>query len=297
MNHFTKIFCLSVLVTVMSECGPGQSYRKTSRRRRLRAKYICADCLRGKYMPIDLHEIWDCYNCPSGKWGAHDAATKCEGTGVCIPGQYGKIGAKSADQVIPCKTCNPGQYQPASGQGECLNCPGGKFSNTTGSVTCFGESCSPGRYGVVRATSPNGCLICPVDTFTNNPGATECYSCPYGKYGLTPGMTSCLDIENCGSFRYFIKQTRECQLCNPYIEILGSIAWTLFALTIIAVCCKPDKLWIVTLVANFAIAVMATTCRHKLQNQDTLIITSVSVFTLSVLLAIYILAKRKPASR
>ena len=274
--QFTSLFVMFSCLTESSasssnlngECGPGHLYRRTSRRRRSRARYGCYSCKVGQYMPEKNHQVEQCYNCPSGKWSETKASTSCLGNNICLAGQYGKIGAQAFEQVIPCQNCLPGYYTPAPGLGECLACPSGKFNTQTAGTSCQGTTCPAGKYGTVGSHQANssGCLACPINSFSLYPGWDKCLVCPYGKYGLQTGQMACIKIPKCGSFHLYLKEKAQCQPCHKYILIVGGLAWTTFTLSILIGCCiRPNALWIFVIICNMVIGILTTGCQRNVK--------------------------------
>lgn len=254
--------CLSLPGThayVQKTCGPGQRLAVNYRRRRSGAKR-CLDCGTGRYQPSQKHTVGECWVCPSGKYSGSLKASQCLGGAVCAPGRYGKIGATSPSQVTACQDCELGRYQPVFGQGECLMCPGGQGSNTTGSRECTGTPCQPGYYGASLATLPGQCQACPPETFTDFHGALSCQACPSGQYTLKTGSSSCQDQPNCGPYHYLLEDYT-CAECHPYIRYVGASACALLILAILISCCgRRSCLFAGQIVAMLVIAIVTAKC-------------------------------------
>jgi len=244
-------------------CGPGNYLSSGNRRRRSRS-LKCISCTAGRYMSNQKHHNGQCWECPSGKWVGIEGASQCQSGPVCSPGRYGKTGATSHKQVVPCQDCELGRYQPVFGQGECLLCPGGQAANTTASHQCYGTPCPPGYYGVTDATVPGQCQVCPVNTFIDYHGSMSCSACPRGKYNIKPQMTHCEELPVCGSYHY-VTDTYSCALCHPYIEYVGTTAWIIVAISIVsAFCCTDvhvDCRWISSIIATLIVGISAVTCK------------------------------------
>ena len=246
-------------------CGPG-AYLSSDNRRRRSLSLKCVSCTAGRYMTNQKHQYGQCWQCPSGKWVGTEGANQCQSGPVCSPGRYGKTGATSHNQVIPCQDCVKGRYQPVFGQGECLSCPGGQSANTTASHQCKGTPCTAGYYGVTDATVTGLCHTCPVNTFIEYHGSLSCSACPSGKYNTKPRMTYCTDLPNCGPYHY-VTETYTCSLCHPYIEYVGITAWVIFAISTFSVLFPPqvnlDFQMVISIIMTFIIGLTSVNCKGK----------------------------------
>jgi hypothetical protein len=121
----------------------------------------------------------------------------------CTAGKYSILNGT----INTCVSCPNGTYSTA-GTTACLECPQYMYPNMykSGCVTCgsFGgvslqctswrsaacQVCRAGKYAVANV-SANGCVACPVGTFSNTTGSAVCLACPQGTYANTTGLTTC----------------------------------------------------------------------------------------------------------
>ncbi len=97
-------------------------------------------------------------------------STTCdERTRQCVPCPAGSYGNTSGVAHL-CQLCGVGEFQPLTGQKQCLKCPPGTFSDRFGSRQC--RKCAPG-------------------TANPWPGAMYCYACPSGYYAPFAASTNC----------------------------------------------------------------------------------------------------------
>eukprot|EP00704_Kipferlia_bialata_P000894 g894.t1 len=120
-------------------------------------------------------------DCAAGYYclGSATTSTPTDGTtgDECPAGSFCEAGFE--DHV----ECVPGEYQPSTGQSECITCPAGYYC-VTGSTTYVGSKCDPGHYcpeGSSTATE-NACPAGTYYTTTGNDSLAHCIDCPPGKY-------------------------------------------------------------------------------------------------------------------
>lgn len=121
-------------------------------------EWRCSPCVKGQYQPLTGSVA--CLNCAQGHW--------CDG-GVALPVPC-PIGSSSNEGqwFSACNPCSPGQYQPLTGQLQCISCPQGSF--------CTGGAEQP--------------QPCPLGTHNQGPGNSICWRCPAGQFAVGDG-TSC----------------------------------------------------------------------------------------------------------
>lgn len=106
----------------------------------------------------------------------------------CLPGtsRKGEIVYGASEMVKPellktyeeCDACEPGQYQPESGQGDCLPGNAGHFVGIYGATAQ--EACPMGTAS--SSLLAVACPECAAGTFSPTEGATRCEYCPRGRY-------------------------------------------------------------------------------------------------------------------
>ena len=149
------------LLTSCVECGEGKyldTFGSTS-------ESACKTCPSGKTSESGMLSIFQCTNCPQGKYGSDE--------GLCV-------------------LCPEGKYQDEFGQIACKNCPGAKDSIYAfeghlfkGAEYC--GDCARGKYG------PGGvpCVNCPVGYHQDDFTQTECKECSAGKFQDQNGQHDC----------------------------------------------------------------------------------------------------------
>jgi len=93
----------------------------------------------------------------------------------------------------PSEPCPSGTYSPSPGSISCTVCVSGSISTGIGATSC--TVCPAGSYieASQSSSAPLSCSLCPVNTFSPNPGASSRAFCiPCAKsYFSQPGSTSC----------------------------------------------------------------------------------------------------------
>ena len=94
-----------------------------------------------------------------------------------------------------CDICPTGKY--STGNGQCLECSSGQYTNTTGAQTC--AACTQGQYQ--PETAGTNCSLCPIGWFSDDPVAPDnsqlispnirCNPCPMGQYQPQMGQSDC----------------------------------------------------------------------------------------------------------
>lgn len=116
-------------------------------------------------------------------------------TPMCTEGQYHTMGSGA------CQYCEPGTYQPLSGQNMCLNCPAGQHQSSYGALEC--NPCSLGHYcpegsaaetecsaGSYSGTFASACTNCTAGRFQPEVKQTACFACRAGEYASS-GSKAC----------------------------------------------------------------------------------------------------------
>ena len=102
-----------------------------------------------------------------------------------------------------CNECQSGTYQ--DGDGNCQNCPAGKFNSgyncTNGEENC----CDDCPDGSVSDAGSSSCRECDKGHYSS-PDKTQCVQCEAGHYQNQHGQTSCLE---CPAGTYQVHQGRE----------------------------------------------------------------------------------------
>jgi len=131
---------------------------------------------------------------------------------ACAVG-YSKTWLNDGVGGYTCIPCSPGSYGMVNnGQGVCLTCPGGTYSNTDSATVC--QDCGAGKY---QTPNPNGysggtsCTLCAAGSYSasgwhicqlcqagkfSEPGKSECQDCSPGKYSPQGQANSCLFCED-----------------------------------------------------------------------------------------------------
>ena len=138
----------------------------------------------------------------------------------CPAGFFAKRGESS------CTRCALGFYQDESRQGQCKQCPAGRWTRDEGSKSL--DDCIPVcGYGTYSPTGLVPCLECPRSSYSVEPavdGYKECQSCPTGLFTFQPGANSPdLCREQCSPGYYSPTGLAPCAPCpiNHYQPLSG----------------------------------------------------------------------------
>ena len=238
------------------------------------------------------HQQHSCHDCPTGKYADQTEQSACKGGPVCSPGYYGQVRAQSdADQH--CSACPAGQFQPVSGQSDCLRCPGGKYRASAGGSMCDGSACSPGQYNPVAVAidASVACTDCPAGQYALL-GAWSCEACPRGKHQYKPGMGTCDDDETCRPFYFFENGTCD-NLRAKYVVWLAGVAWTLFVVGLVSCCSCMEfhESGILATLIGIGVGIETTRATNTPIKDDNFI--AMAVFTAFAALSLMMCAFRK----
>lgn len=156
----------------------------------------CTICPGGTYAPNVRTE--NCSICAAGTW-SDQGEIECHncsiGTSNEVPGSAG---------VASCVQCRPGTYAPAEATPQCILCPDGHYSNSTGATsisTCI--ACPLGRFNPnPGAPSLANCSFCPQGTYQNTLASNSCILCPPGTYNEAIGSVGIGDCQACPAGTY-----------------------------------------------------------------------------------------------
>jgi len=155
-------------------------------------------CPEGTYAPVQ--GLSSCLDCPTGRYNPLIAQSVCAS---CSGGTANnRTGSTSSSD---CRTCSAGWYAPEA-SAECLECPGGRFANTSGQSSCpfcangsvvtedrtDCDLCEAGFYASWPSTAGE-CQPCPEDTFSAASGSAECLVCVAPDFTDGNGSTACVD--------------------------------------------------------------------------------------------------------
>lgn len=160
-------------------------------------KSNCLACTAGQYCSGYGRDLPN-GDCDEG-WFCPEGMTKPQPDGNrCLAGHKCPVGSP---QQTPCAS---GTYQPLPEQGECLDCPAGKYCDQNEAIDELQSGANASSHGVV---TPKDCLAgfycpngtetarqypCPVGTYsntTNLENVTECRLCPQGFYCEAENIT------------------------------------------------------------------------------------------------------------
>jgi hypothetical protein len=175
----------------------------------------CTNCHSGYYQNEQGKSA--CKACPAGQVqggtdkteSGVDRPTGYLGCNACSAGKYSNAGP-GALGATACLNCPKGRYQDTSGQSTCKSCPGGKYQESVGQSSC--DSCLPGSY-LTHSTSTG----ITVDTSRDFWG--DCVSCPPGKRGIANAYaksTESTACENCpaGQYQNAYARSTSCKNCD-----------------------------------------------------------------------------------
>jgi len=186
-------------IHICSEC-PKKTYSNTKTLKK--QNNSCISCPHGR---TSLSGAASCSACSTGKIKTGDAFNDFNCTD-CTSGKVSQTGDSE------CKSCIVGLYQSNAGQGTCIPCKSGTWSNKTGSSSSFNcKKCTKGTYSTAEGASTNStCNACPPGKSSQQVGATSsqacvlcekgkisksgsvvCTSCFRGQFTLEEGASSC----------------------------------------------------------------------------------------------------------
>ena len=138
--------------------------------------YIVGSCCIWTELYVPSTE--DCEPCPAGYLNEIiHSNTECF---ACDPGYYFNGNGDGLDVWYggsECTACGLGHYCPGPGF-EPIPCPAGKYTELHVTWGCW--SCEPGEYQ--PSTGQTRCRICPAGSYTTAYTQTSCWPCPEGKY-------------------------------------------------------------------------------------------------------------------
>ena len=176
-------------------CEPGFYHNHTN----ATDDHQCFRCEPGTFSEALNHHV--CNHCEAGKYNRHmvvdvsDRCLSCErhtwseaGAAQCIECVHGITYDEQSASVTDCK-CKPGYMNSSNGEGICMECPEGKYSEGYENNQCV--SCPAGKAsGATAATSNATCTSCDVGT-SAPAGASACEPCAAGKYADARDTDEC----------------------------------------------------------------------------------------------------------
>jgi hypothetical protein len=184
-------------------CKPGYFFDED------RAGY-CVAC------PTGYHQehagTYHCDLCAMGTFTIAVAQTACI---TCRPGTYGLSISDHTSQDAHCEDCQVGRYGGGGDQsyeaGHCINCPTGKFEETSGQTTC--KLCALGKYQ--DEEDQTACKLCAKGSYADENGLPVCKACMMGRYMPYTGMKYCF---GCG----------ENSIADPVHNLTANFCWWKF---------------------------------------------------------------------
>ena len=218
------------LANTQLECGPGTRYSTVFRRRSGRNR--CIGCTSGRYNDIVSTQKDECYKCPSGKYVFGERQAQCKGGPVCAAGKWGTVG--STEPTTACYDCEVGRFQSIPGQGSCISCPSGKYTDQKAQTTCLGNVCPMGKFGTMYSTQQGDCTECPSGQYVEYDGSFQCKVCGKDTYQNQAGQSACKPIQGCSRYYDFNTHNEQCEITHKYIQELSYFAWGAFGLNLMA---------------------------------------------------------------
>ena len=158
-----------------------------------------------------------CDNCTEGYATTQNVNGTCE----YLNGSWTlpKDGGTCNWGATECLPCLIGSYTVGPGAPICLQCPAGKFSDSTAtSGTCI--SCEEGYFSKAGATA---CVACSSGSFANGTGQSSCFECKPGSYQNSSASSGCVICE-VGKYTTVVGSSAPCNLCQEgkYANLNGS---------------------------------------------------------------------------
>ena len=104
------------------------------------------------------------------------------------------------------------------------------------------------------------CVGCPLGKYNNVVNSTKCMLCPSGEYTPSNFSKSCIDMPSCGSYNYWDSDTYSCIPCSEPTKTIGVIAWIIFSVSLMGLCCKDIYQWWLIIIPMFIIGLSNTLC-------------------------------------
>ena len=189
-------FCTGTL-SISGICSPG-TYSLTG-------QSTCTNCNAGTYSSIA--GATTCVSCAAGTYNENIKSVSVSNCTECVLGKYNpNIGSSSNTSCMTCAPgfttysigssiclpeCDIGKYAPLP-NGNCIDCPSGKFNLQKGSTFCV--NCAAGFYCPNSTTT----VLCSMGFYSTG-NSSFCSNCTIGTYNTITGMSFCL---NCAAGNY-----------------------------------------------------------------------------------------------
>jgi hypothetical protein len=177
--RFTGNVQLREVVIRADPCRPGYFFDENN-------ADFCVACPTGY---LQQHSgTYHCDLCPMGTFTIDVAQTACI---TCRAGTYGLSVTDHTSQDAHCEGCQTGRYGGGADQsherGHCINCPPGKYEETSGQTTC--KLCALGKFQ--DDDDQMECKLCAKGTYAAHLGMVNCKGCEMGRYMPYTGKKYC----------------------------------------------------------------------------------------------------------
>ena len=153
----------------------------------------------------------ECLECPNGKFTESEGAVKCKSCAIglypnpdassltkcveCDAGKHGQGGGAALTEAAGCATCDPGTYQPVTGQATCALCARGK--SALGTIAIPALSCDDCVAGKISSVGAGVCDECPSGTYNDATIQYVCKNCAANTYRVAEAGTLAIASTDC----------------------------------------------------------------------------------------------------
>jgi hypothetical protein len=134
----------------------------------------CTECVAGKYKG-ETGSSW-CSYCESGKYSEEVGSSNSSSCTTCPTNSSSAAGSPNLSSCVcnigfwgsdggMCTLCEAGQYKEVAGADPCIDCPAGKYLETSGTFSSECIACPSGKVADNGSTSPSFCdVFVPADS-------------------------------------------------------------------------------------------------------------------------------------
>ena len=152
---------------------------------------VCTDCGTGTYTDVAGSQV--CKNCEVGRYDK--GSTPRDSCSSCAAGKHGGSTDAAASENLGCVLCDPGTYQPSTGQATCALCARGK--SALGTIAIPALSCDDCVAGKISSVGAGVCDECPSGTYNDATIQYVCKNCAANTYRVAVAGTLAIVSTDC----------------------------------------------------------------------------------------------------